>query len=83
MDRGRIAGSAVKLAEAASLTDDPWYGQQLNDLADELAAMTRQVLDAARPTRRIGRERGLLAAMMWARRLLGRFRQPNEAFAAR
>lgn len=83
MDRGRIAGSAVKLAEAASLTDDPWYGQQLNDLADELAAMTRQVLDAARPTRRIDRERGLIAAITGARRLFARFRQPHPALAAR
>ena len=61
MDRGRISGSAVKLAEAASYSDDPWFGQQLHELASELAAMTRQVLDTNRSKQRTSCERWLLA----------------------
>ena len=44
MDRGGLADRPVKLAEAASLSDDPWYGQRLEALARELAVSTREVL---------------------------------------
>jgi hypothetical protein len=44
MDRGGLADRPVKLAEAASLSDDPWYGQRLDALAHDLAAQTREIL---------------------------------------
>jgi hypothetical protein len=99
MDKGRIAGSAVKLAEAASFSDDPWFGHRLHDLARELAATTHQVLDAARPTQRTSsahwsvetgtaaaptsRNRILSAFMSWAGPLIARLRREQEALAVR
>jgi len=44
MDRARLADRPVKLAEAASVSDDPWYSQRLEALAHELAVRARVVL---------------------------------------
>ena len=48
MDRGALAERPVKLAEAASLSDDPWYSQRLHALARDLATRTREVLGIER-----------------------------------
>ena len=48
MDRGGLAERPVKLAEAASLSDDPWYSQRLDALTSDLAARTREVLGIER-----------------------------------
>ena len=44
MDRAGLADRPVKLAEAASLSDDPWYSQRLEALAHDLAQRARAVL---------------------------------------
>ena len=82
MDRGGLADRPVKLAEAASLSDDPWYSQQLDSLTDDLAARTREVLGIASdaqcdpPFRLFDHAAALFA---WARRDHARFYEPSGA----
>jgi hypothetical protein len=96
MDRGGITDSAVRLAEAAALSDDPWYGERLRELARELAVATCQVLESARPTRRtacrhwvsrVSRPaRSRLAswgAFAWLALMMGRLRRSGAALSAR
>ena len=63
MDRGTLAGRPVKLAEAASLSDDPWYAKTLDEATRELARRTREVLSVARMHEQRGFGAGLLAWM--------------------
>ena len=75
MDRGGLADRPVKLAEAASLSDDPWYGQRLDLLTHDLAARTREVLGIHRHIEREVPARGgfslldhAVALFAWVRR---------------
>jgi len=75
MDRGGLADRPVKLAEAASLSDDPWYGQRLDLLTHDLAARTREVLRIHRQIERETPARGgfslrdhAVALFAWTRR---------------
>jgi hypothetical protein len=84
MDRGGLADRPVKLAEAASLSDDPWYSQRLEALTDDLAARTREVLGIASGAKRDEPSNHALrlfdhaaALFAWARRDPSRFYEPS------
>jgi hypothetical protein len=74
----------VKLAEAAALSDDPWYSQRLDSLTDDLAARTREVLGIAAGAKRDEPSSHALrlfdhaaALFAWARRDPARFYEPS------